>query len=119
MRLAAMERLAHDDPSPERLESLLSEELVARLRSRVADGRPIEGPVEQWQPRSRRRRAGQHTTSLSVADRAGNLVCITQSLGGEFRLRRGGAGHRRVPEQCAVLGRSRPARQQRACSPAA
>ncbi|ODU54293.1 MAG: hypothetical protein ABS99_09660 [Acetobacteraceae bacterium SCN 69-10] len=28
--------------------------------------------------------AGQHTTSLSVADRAGNVVCLTQSLGALF-----------------------------------
>ncbi len=88
VRLAAMERITHDDPSAERLERLLSDELVARLRQRVADPGPIEGPVEQWQAPPGGGAAGaaaeQHTTSLSVADRAGNLVCITQSLGAPF-----------------------------------
>ena len=77
-RLAAMERVAHGNPSPDDLERLLADELVARLRGRVADGRPIEGKVE------RRPAPEQHATSLAVADRAGNLVCITQSLGGPF-----------------------------------
>ena len=87
VRLAAMTRIAHDDPAPEALEALLAEESVARLRERVADGRPVEGPVEQWQPPLGQAPGGageQHTTSLSVADRAGNLVCLTQSLGGVF-----------------------------------
>ena len=86
VRLAAMERIAHDDPPPERLDRLLSDELVARLRQRVADAGPVEGPVEQWRaPQADGDGAsGQHTTSLSVADRAGNVVCITQSLGAKF-----------------------------------
>ncbi len=65
----------------ETLEHLLSDDHVTRLRNRVADRRPIEGPVEQWQAPAA---AEQHTTSLSVADREGNLVCITQSLGSLF-----------------------------------
>ena len=84
MRLAAMERIAHDDPSAEELDRLLSDESVARLRARVTDGQPVEGPVEQWQAPAGEPAAEQHTTSLSVADRAGNLVCITQSLGAPF-----------------------------------
>jgi gamma-glutamyltranspeptidase/glutathione hydrolase len=80
VRLAAMERIAHDDPSAEELDRILADESVARLRARVADGQPIKGPVEQWGAPA----AEQHTTSLSVADRAGNLVCITQSLGAPF-----------------------------------
>jgi gamma-glutamyltranspeptidase/glutathione hydrolase len=80
MRLAAMERIAHDDPSAEELDRILSDESVSVLRSRITDGQPIEGPVEQWTAPA----AEQHTTSLSVADRAGNLVCITQSLGAPF-----------------------------------
>ena len=66
-RLAAMERIAHGDPSGEELDAFLAEELVARLRARVTDGRPIEGQAEQWSAPA----AEQHTTSLSVADRAG------------------------------------------------
>ena len=80
IRLAAMTPIAHDHPDPDQLDRLLSEEEVEKLRRRAADGRPVEGPVEQWTAPA----AEQHTTSLSVADRAGNLVCITQSLGSPF-----------------------------------
>jgi gamma-glutamyltranspeptidase/glutathione hydrolase len=78
LRLAAMERMAEGNPSPDALDRLLADERVARLRQRLADGRAVEGAVE------RRGAAEQHATSLAVGDRAGNLVCITQSLGGAF-----------------------------------
>ena len=84
VRLAAMQRIAHDDPSAEELERQLSDEQVALLRERVADRLPIEGQVEQWRAPATGQPSEQHTTSLSVADRAGNLVCITQSLGAKF-----------------------------------
>jgi len=84
VRLAAMQRIAHDAPSAEELERLLSDEQVALLRERVTDRLPIEGQVEQWRAPDAGRTPEQHTTSLSVADRAGNLVCITQSLGAKF-----------------------------------
>lgn len=82
IRLAAGERIAHNNPPPDRLAAIMSEETVARLRRRLADGKPIVGPTEQWM-------AGQgedpaHTTSFSIADREGNLICITQSLGSPF-----------------------------------
>ncbi len=48
-------------------------------RERVRDGRPIEGPTEQFVGATQ-----QHTTSFSVADGEGNVVCITQSLGAKF-----------------------------------
>ena len=54
------------------------------LRARLRDGKPVEGPTEQWLRPSGTPAAGQHTTSLSVADRHGNVVCITQSLGAKF-----------------------------------
>ena len=76
LRLAAMACRA--DPPGGDFERLLADESVARLRGRVADGRPVEGAVE------RRPEAEQDATSLAVGDRAGNLVCITQSLGGPF-----------------------------------
>ncbi len=84
IRLAAGARIANNNPSPERLAELMGEASVAALRTRVRDGTPIEGPTEQWlAPRPRSARA-QHTTSFSVADRHGNVVCITQSLGAKF-----------------------------------
>jgi gamma-glutamyltranspeptidase/glutathione hydrolase len=86
IRLAAMRRIAHDNPSEEELDRLCDDETVGGLRERVADRAPIEGQVEQWQAPDPAPAgpAEQHTTSLSVADRAGNLVCLTQSLGGKF-----------------------------------
>ena len=108
IRLAAMERIAHDDPSEEELERLLGRR---KRRRSSANGSPTALPIEGQGAGEAvaAPAAEQHTTSLSVGDRAGNLVCITQSLGGEVRLRRGRARHRRMPEQCALLGRARPA----------
>lgn len=83
IRLAAGERIAYNKPSPETLARLMSDGNVDRLRSRVRDGKPVEGPTEQWIP-TVPHPDKEHTTSLSVADRDGNLVCITQSLGGLF-----------------------------------
>ena len=90
IRLAAGVRIANNNPSPERLAELMGATSVDTLRARLRDGTPIEGPTEQWlapataptftHPPGR----GQHTTSFSVADRHGNVVCITQSLGAKF-----------------------------------
>jgi gamma-glutamyltranspeptidase/glutathione hydrolase len=84
VRLAAGVRIAHNHPSPEKLATLLDDDGVDLLRRRVRDGRPIAGPTEQWidQPPDTVDRG--HTTSLSTADRDGNVVCITQSLGAKF-----------------------------------
>ena len=57
---------------------------VAQLRARVRDGVPIEGPTEQWLAPKPPDLSKEHTTSLSVADAEGNIVCITQSLGSLF-----------------------------------
>jgi len=83
IRLAAGVRIANNLPGPERLKFLLSEPGLASLRERLVDGVPIEGPTEQFIAPAA---AGpsQHTTSLSVTDRQGNAVCITQSLGSVF-----------------------------------
>lgn len=80
IRLAAGERIAHNKPDPETLSRLFSSEHVDRLRTRVADGTPIQGPTEQWLPSAPDERR-EHTTSMSAADRWGNVVCLTQSLG--------------------------------------
>lgn len=80
IRLAAGERIAHNRPKPDVLSHLLSLAHVDLLRARVADKQPVIGPTEQWvpcMPDSER----EFTTSLSVADQAGNMVCLTQSLG--------------------------------------
>ena len=82
IRLAAGERIAHNNPSPETLAEILSEASVARLRQRLIDGKPVTGPTEQWTPQEKEDPA--HTTSFSIADSEGNLICITQSLGSPF-----------------------------------
>ncbi len=84
IRLAAGERLASNNPSPETLTRLLSEEHVEGLRSRARDGVPISGPTEQWLEPQPVAAAEHHTTSFSIADRDGNVICLTQSLGSPF-----------------------------------
>jgi gamma-glutamyltranspeptidase/glutathione hydrolase len=84
IRLAAGARIAHNNPAPETLAWLLSETHVETLRQRVRDGTPIWGPTEQWLEPQPTPRAEHHTTSFSVADRYGNVICITQSLGSPF-----------------------------------
>lgn len=82
IRLAAGIRIANNNPSPARLAEIMSDASIAKLRARVADGIPVEGPTEQWTPQPTEDPA--HTTSMSVADAEGNLVCITNSLGSPF-----------------------------------
>ena len=67
IRLAAGMRIAHNNPPPEKLATLLGEESVEALRRRVRDGQPITGPTEQWidQPPDTVDRG--HTTSMSIA----------------------------------------------------
>ncbi len=83
IRLAAGERIAHQNPAPAKLAEIMSDANVARLRARVKDGKPVDGPTEQWTPPSAAG-AEHHTTSFSIGDRDGNLVCVTQSLGSPF-----------------------------------
>jgi len=80
IRLAAGVRIATGVPSPQKLAELLSDGHVESLRARVRDGKPIEGPTEQWTAPA----AEGHTTSFSIADKHGNMVCVTQSLGSVF-----------------------------------
>lgn len=84
IRLAAGVRIAHNNPTPAKVAELLSEAHVEALRRRVKDGAPIDGPTEQWTEPPSANIAESHTTSLSIADRDGNAVCITQSLGSPF-----------------------------------
>jgi gamma-glutamyltranspeptidase/glutathione hydrolase len=85
IRLAAGERIAHNNPSPSKLAELLGDAHVQKLRSRLMDGAPVEGPTEQWVAPAPGDKGGEHhTTSFSIADADGNLVCITQSIGSPF-----------------------------------
>jgi gamma-glutamyltranspeptidase/glutathione hydrolase len=80
IRVAAGVRIATGVPGQQKLAELLSDGHVESLRMRVRDGKPIDGPTEQWTPVN----AEGHTTSFSIADRHGNMVCVTQSLGSAF-----------------------------------
>jgi gamma-glutamyltranspeptidase/glutathione hydrolase len=91
IRLAAGARIAHNHPSPDTLAWLLGDAHVDALRQRLLDGQPVTGPTEQWTettdpaPAAQPELVGEHhTTSFSVADRDGNVVCVTQSLGSVF-----------------------------------
>jgi gamma-glutamyltranspeptidase/glutathione hydrolase len=84
IRLAAGVRIANNNPPPDALAALMADDQVERLRARVRDGCPIEGQVEQSAAPQPAEFAEQHTTSFSIADRDGNAVCVTQSLGSPF-----------------------------------
>ena len=82
IRLAAGERIRHNNPEPAKLDEMLSDAYVARLRARLTDGKIVDEPTEQWTPPVV---GGEHhTTSFSIADADGNLVCVTQSIGSPF-----------------------------------
>jgi len=83
IRLSAGERINHNNPSAAKLGELFSDAHLAKLRRRVADGKPISGPTEQWLAPQPDAREG-HTTSMSIGDDEGNLVCITNSLGSVY-----------------------------------
>ena len=84
IRLAARVRIGNHVPSPDRLAKLLSDCHVEALRNEIRAGGKLDGPTEQWTPGRAEPAEPGHTTSFSVADRAGNFVCITQSLGSVF-----------------------------------
>ena len=85
IRLAAGERIANNFPTETTLSHLLSDAHAAKLKARVLDGRPVEGPTEQWLAGANEaQRLEHHTTSFSIADRDGNVICVTQSLGSPF-----------------------------------
>ncbi len=84
IRLAAGVRIANSQPSPQKLAELLSDGFVEPLRARVRDGKPVTGPTEQWTPPASEGPGEGHTTSFSIGDRDGNMVCVTQSLGSVF-----------------------------------
>ena len=111
IRIAAGTRIAHNNPSAERLATLMSDVAVKKQRKRVRDGKPIDGPTEQFVGAMQ-----QHTTSFSVADGDGNVVCITQSLGARFGCGVVVPGYGVCLNNFLYLGRGRYARAERAAS---
>ena len=86
VRLAAGVRISAGVPAPQKLAEILSDAHVETLRARVRDGKPVIGPTEQWTPPQQpvSPTDESHTTSFSIADNEGNLICLTQSLGSVF-----------------------------------
>jgi gamma-glutamyltranspeptidase/glutathione hydrolase len=80
VRLAAGVRV-RCNASRESIAAAFSTENILALRVRVSDDRPIEGQTEQFPDPIPPDPSQDHTTSFSVADRAGNLICCTQTLG--------------------------------------
>ena len=84
IRIAAGVRIANGVPTAQKLAELLSDGHIESLRARVRDGKPVTGPTEQWTPLPKDGSGEGHTTSFSIADAEGNVVCVTQSLGSVF-----------------------------------
>jgi gamma-glutamyltranspeptidase / glutathione hydrolase len=84
IRLAAGVRISGNNPPLAKLDQLLGDDTVDKLAQRVRDGQPIAGPTEQWMEPPAGGEDPGHTTSFSIADGEGNLVCVTQSLGSPF-----------------------------------
>ena len=84
IRVAAGLRIQHNHCTMTDVQTLLDD--VATHVTRVADGEPVVGPTEKWPggadfvadaPK-------ENTTSMSVADSEGNMICLTQSLGSAY-----------------------------------
>jgi len=84
IRLAAGVRIASNNPDAKTLARLLGDDHVDALVERVRDGQPVTGPTEQWMAPPLGGEDSGHTTSFSIADGEGNLICVTQSLGSPF-----------------------------------
>ena len=84
IRMAAGVRITDNRPDEARLRAILADDNVRLLQDRLRAGAGLEGPTEQWTSEPPPGADPGHTTSFSVADREGNLVCITQSLGSVF-----------------------------------
>jgi gamma-glutamyltranspeptidase / glutathione hydrolase len=83
IRLSAEARILNNNRTPDEIRTLLDEPSVAAMRARVMDGEPITARTEQYgeAPPPEVAEARSHTTSVSVADKFGNMICLTQSLG--------------------------------------
>ncbi len=84
IRIAAGLRIKHNRCSPKDAMALLAD--VEEYVARVSDGKPVVGPTEKWSGDSdfERDAPKENTTSMSIADSEGNMVCLTQSLGSAY-----------------------------------
>ncbi len=84
IRLSAGLRIKHNRCTPQDAEALLAD-LSAQIE-RAGDGVPVVGLTEKWSGDAdyATDAAKENTTSMSVADAEGNMICLTQSLGAPY-----------------------------------
>ena len=84
IRIAAGQRIQHNRCSPAKAQALLDD--VAEQVIRAGDRVPVTGPTEKWSGDSdfTADAPKENTTSMSVADAEGNMICLTQSLGSGY-----------------------------------
>ena len=83
IRLAAGIRILNNNRTTTEIMGLMTESAIEPLRGRVLDPSPIIGLTEQYEPNLDPvlAEARSHTTSISVADRQGNMVCSFMNWG--------------------------------------
>jgi gamma-glutamyltranspeptidase/glutathione hydrolase len=84
IRIAAGLRIQHNHCGPKDVEALLSD--MTAYVTRAGDGIPIEGLTEKWSGDAdfTADAPKENTTSMSIADADGNMICLTQSLGSAY-----------------------------------
>lgn len=84
IRIAAGLRIQNNRCSPKDADALLAD--VSTHVARAADGVPVTGPTEKWSNDAdfTADAPKENTTSMSIADADGNMVCLTQSLGSAY-----------------------------------
>ena len=78
IRVAATARIRHTNAPRGELEALLTDDAIAVMR---AEATTVSSSRTSKQGETH---PPQHTTALATGDAQGNLVCLTQSLGGKF-----------------------------------
>ncbi|MAH83767.1 MAG: hypothetical protein CBB68_05325 [Rhodospirillaceae bacterium TMED8] len=84
VRIAAGLRIQHNRCSSRDVEALMAD--MKAYVSRAQDVVPIEGPTENWAGNAdyETNAPNENTTSMSIADAEGNMICLTQSLGSAY-----------------------------------
>ena len=84
IRISAGLRIEHNHCDPKDVEALLSD--MTTYITRAGDGIPVEGLTEKWSGDAdfTADAPKENTTSMSIADSEGNMICLTQSLGSPY-----------------------------------
>lgn len=86
IRLAAELRITHNGAGDAAIAALFEPEHLGRLGECIRAPGPVSGRTQRWQAVTDPALVAlrEHTTSFSAADAAGNMVCVTQSLGSVY-----------------------------------